>query len=245
MAEVISGLKLVWDVLVGLVRGYETGKKDFFATHAEPLHQRMLTIHKDYIAGFEEAKRYLENNENPPSVVIDFLEQRRRDHLAERELTEKLAEELASAERRLVRDDVWTSLREYCSAVVNYFSAASEVGGISWYTDFLNSVRAKTRAGYSDVWSTALATRLSHFEREPYVWIPLNQLASPCSTVSLWRFVPPAPVRRPVAEPSSRLWCSPKVRSARPRKSRARLVSRTASSWRGCCRATACRRSIG
>ena len=154
MAEVISGLKLVWDVLVGLVRGYETGKKEFFATHIEPLHQRILTIHKDYIAGFEEAKRYLENNENPPSAVIEFLEQRRRDYVAERELAEKLAEELANAERRLVRDDVWTSLREYCSAIVNYFSAASEVGGISWYTDFLNSVKAKTRAGYSDVWSS-------------------------------------------------------------------------------------------
>jgi len=127
MAEVaISGLKLVWDVLVGLVQGYETGEKEFFATHVEPLHQRMLTIHKDYVAGFEEAKRYLKNNESPPSAVIEFLEQRRRDYVLERELAEKLAEELASAERRLVRDDVWTSLREYCRAVVNYFSAASE-----------------------------------------------------------------------------------------------------------------------
>jgi hypothetical protein len=114
-----------------------------------------LAIHQDYIAGFEEAKRYLENNENPPSGVIEFLEQRRRDYLVERELAEKLAQELTSAERRLVRDDVWTSLREYCQAIVNYFSAATEVGGISWYTDFLQSVKAKTKAGFSDVWNSA------------------------------------------------------------------------------------------
>lgn len=155
MADVaISGLKLVWDVLVGLVRGYETGKKDFFTSHVEPLHQRMLTIHKDYIAGFVEVKRYLEKNESPPSVVIEFLEQRRRDYVVEREMAEKIAQELASAERRLVRDDVWAALREYCRAVVAYFSVASEVGAVSWYTHLINSVKRKTRLGLDDVWST-------------------------------------------------------------------------------------------
>lgn len=156
MAELaISGITLVWDILVGLVRGYETGKKEFFATHVEPLHERMLAIHKDYIAGFEEVKRYLEKSETPPSGVIEFLEQRRRDYLVERELAQKLAQELADAERGLVRDDVWTNLREYCQAIVHYFSAATEVGGISWYTDFLQSVKARTKAGSSDVWNSS------------------------------------------------------------------------------------------
>lgn len=154
MPDAISGIKLVWDLLTGLVRGYETGKKELFNSHIEPLHQRMLAIHKDYLAGFQEVKRHLENNETPPSEIIEFLEQRRRDYVAERDLVEKLAEELASAERRLVRDEVWTNLREYCRAVINYFSAACEIGGISWYTDFLHSVKAKTNAGFTDVWSS-------------------------------------------------------------------------------------------
>jgi hypothetical protein len=148
----VSGLKLVWDALVAVVRGYGTGKKDFFATHVEPLHQRILAIHKDYVRGFEEAKRYLQNGDSPPSAVIDFLEQRRRDYSVERDLAPKLAEELASAQRLLVRDDVWASLREYCSSVVGYFSSVSAVGGISWYTDFIESVKGKTRQGSSYVW---------------------------------------------------------------------------------------------
>jgi hypothetical protein len=154
MVEAISGLSLVWDALVALVRGYETGKKDFFATHVEPLHQRILAVHKDYVAGFEEAKRYLKNGDSPPSAVIDFLEQHRRIYSVERELAAKLAEELASAQRRFVRDDVWANLREFCNAVVKYFSSASAVGEISWYTDFIESVKLKTRQGSSYVWGS-------------------------------------------------------------------------------------------
>jgi hypothetical protein len=150
----LSGLKLVADMVLEIIRGYEAGKKEFFSTHVDPLHDRMLTIHKDYIAGFEEAKSYLDSKETPPSQVIEFLEQRRRDYVVERELAEMLAQELANAESRFVRDQAWASLREYCRAIVHYFQAASEVGGTSWYSFFLQNVRARTQAGISDVWDS-------------------------------------------------------------------------------------------
>ncbi|SRR6266550_8512531 len=155
---VLSGIRLVWDLLTGLVSGYESGKKELFGSHVEPLHQRMLAIHKDYITGFEEVKRHLEDNQTPAARVIAFLEERRRDYLAERELAENLARELAKAERRVVRDEVWVSVREYSQAVANYFLAATQVAGISWYTDFLNMVKVKTNAGFSDVWDTLAIT---------------------------------------------------------------------------------------
>lgn len=153
----LNGISLVWDVLVSLIKGYETGKKDLFNSHIEPLHNRILAIHKDYMDGFEEAKSILENQDTPTSEIIKFLEQRRRDYLADRDLAQKLSEELSKAERRIVQDNVWTSVREYCQAVRNYFYATSEVGGISWYTDFLGAVKGKLKVGIkgADLWTPA------------------------------------------------------------------------------------------
>ncbi|MDA0737846.1 MAG: hypothetical protein O3A59_02700 [Nitrospirae bacterium] len=70
----LDGISLVWDVLVNLIKGYETGKKDLFNSHIEPLHNRILAIHKDYMDGFEEAKSILENQDTPTSEIIKFLE---------------------------------------------------------------------------------------------------------------------------------------------------------------------------
>ncbi len=153
----IPGISLVWRMIVGLIGGYESQKKGLFEAHVEPLHQRMMAIHKDYIDGFEEVKRYLDNRKTPPSTVIEFLEQRRRDYLCERELVEKIAEALQRAERRCVRDEVWSFLRTYCQDIIAYFYATSEVGGISWYTDFIGIVKSRMKANMPDVWDTSMS----------------------------------------------------------------------------------------
>jgi hypothetical protein len=149
---VIPGIKLVWDLMTGLISEYEAEKKGLFAAHVEPLRDKMHAIHKDYIAGFEEVKRHLENNNAPPSEVIEFLEERRRDFLTERELATELARALHNAERRVVRGAVWDSVRAYCQAILTYFSATSDVAEISWYSDFLAMLRSRARLGVAEGW---------------------------------------------------------------------------------------------
>jgi hypothetical protein len=147
------GLKVVGDLLTGAIRGYESGKKQLFKTHIEPLHDMILAIHKDYIKGFEEAKRHLEDKTTPPGSVVEFLEERRRDYLDQRDMAAALAEALANAERRPVRGDAWETLKAFCEAVSNYFSSGTGLGGYSWYSEFMESVKFKSKLRSSpNVW---------------------------------------------------------------------------------------------
>jgi len=149
-------LQFVWGAVVSLVQGYESGKQQFFANHLEPLHQRMLVIHKDYLAGFAEAKRYIDSSERPTVEVVSFLRQRRRDLVAERNLAQALSLELGSAERRIVRDEVWDGLQMYCHAVCRYLGGSSSVGGLSWYSEFIDCVESRMRLYYikdSAIWT--------------------------------------------------------------------------------------------
>jgi hypothetical protein len=43
-------------------------------------------------------------------------------------------------------------LRAYCQAILDYFSAASEVAEISWYSDFLEMLRSRARVGVAEGW---------------------------------------------------------------------------------------------
>lgn len=153
MVDAIPAVRLVWDLVVGLIRGYRAGRSDLFESHIEPLYQRMLRIHKDYVDGFEEAKRYLERNEVPPGEVVDFLQERRREYVAEREVAAMLAKELVRADRRVVSDEDWASVRQFCLAVVNYFSSSSYVAGISWYSYFIDKVEDRVSRGDSMPWA--------------------------------------------------------------------------------------------
>ena len=151
----LGGSKFLWDMLVGLVRGYESGKKDLFTSHIEPLHDRMMEIHKDYISGFEEVRSLLESKSAPTNDILQFLKDRRRDYLADRVLAQKLSEELLNAERRVVRNQAWESVSSYCTAIQKYFIATSGVGGISWYSSLLDSIEEKLRMGNIDslIWT--------------------------------------------------------------------------------------------
>src|SRR5215471_17499374 len=120
MADPISYVLL--GKLLNFVGLYEAGKKGLFESQIEPLYQQMCEIHKDYIAGFMEVKRLLEDNQTPSSKVIQFLEDRRRDRAADRDASKKLAEELEKADRRIVFNSTWAAVKEFSRAVVKYFS---------------------------------------------------------------------------------------------------------------------------
>jgi hypothetical protein len=62
MAEALLGSgKIIWELVTQLISGYEREKANLFVNHVEPLQQRMLQVHKDYIAGFEEVEVMLKD----------------------------------------------------------------------------------------------------------------------------------------------------------------------------------------
>jgi hypothetical protein len=150
----LSGVKIVWDMLVGLIQGYSKRQADLFQQHVEPLHARMQEIHKDYLKGFVELRAHLTDRSVPPAHIIEFLKDRRREYAAERDLADKLSKELEKADLLTANDSVATAVKEYCRAITRYFSSASEIGGLSWYTDFIQDVEARVRLEIRDVWGT-------------------------------------------------------------------------------------------
>ncbi len=155
MSSMIPGISLVWKMVTELVNGYSSDKKDILTIHVEPIHSTMLEIHKDYISGFQDALKHIKNKEIPPSQVIEFLKQRRRDYEAQRDLAEKLALEFDAAPRRVIGTDTWANIKGFCSAVVDYFIADSNVTGLSWYSFLIDDVESKVNSGlYTSVWDT-------------------------------------------------------------------------------------------
>jgi hypothetical protein len=148
----ISVLNTVFGMIGSFLAVHDAQKEKLFEKHVEPLHQRMLAIHQDYVTGFSEVKRHLEDKTQPGADLILFLEQRRRDYSAERDLAIQLAEKLADAERRAVRPDAWGALKAYCEAVSDYFFAPSQFAHKTWYTRYLEKVKANIHFATPNVW---------------------------------------------------------------------------------------------
>jgi TIR domain len=156
MSAETTVFKLLRDMISALERGYVAEKKAFFEAHVEPLHQRMVEIHKDYVAGFQEIARHLKERTTPPSKLLDFLKERRRLYEHERRLAQDLARELGHARKAGISDDLWRSVQNYSEAIMEYFSATAKVGGFTWYSEFLRGVEGAIRAGFGEAHARAL-----------------------------------------------------------------------------------------
>jgi hypothetical protein len=155
MAVDAAVYKMVWDMIWDFARGYSARKKDFFENHIEPLQQKMIAIHKDYVSGFQEISRHLRDGSKPASELVEFLKERRRDYEHERTQARDLAAELENVRKAGINDDRWREVEQYCDAIVAYFSASADVGSISWYSDFVRAIESSIRAGLNDVYPGA------------------------------------------------------------------------------------------
>ena len=106
-------------MLAGLVNGYASQKRTLFEDHVEPLQNRVVEIHKDYITGFEEVRRHLKDRTRPTDDLIEFLRDRRRDYEYHRQLTRDLAVELEKRRGRVINDEIWMAVEEYCRAIAD------------------------------------------------------------------------------------------------------------------------------
>ena len=147
-----AGLGLIWDMIVGLIKGYESEKTKLFEKHVEPLHQKLLLIHGDYIAGFQDLRRHLQDKSKPLPQVVEFLEERRRHAAALRGLAGSIATELDVAERRLVGAQAWDEIRVFTTAIGAYLDASVRFTGATWFSGYLDLVKAKIELGAENPW---------------------------------------------------------------------------------------------
>ena len=143
-------------MLSGLVHGYNARRKDYFQTHVEPLQQMITTVHKDYVVGFEKARNHLRDDSAPPEQLFEFLRERRRDYVCDRQLARDLASELQKVSKSGIKGDTWRAVEQYCNSIIRYFSAGASVSGYSWYTDFLNNAQSLAKFNLSSgIWFTS------------------------------------------------------------------------------------------
>jgi len=147
-----TAIKLIWNLVAGLVKGYEGEKRKLFEKHVAPLHEHMLRIHADYIAGFQELRRHLEDKSKPLPEVIAFLEERRRNAAALRDLASQITKQLDAAERRLVRADAWDEIKIFATAIAEYLDASVRFTGLTWFSGYLEVIKEKVRLGAENPW---------------------------------------------------------------------------------------------
>jgi len=118
--------------------------------HVQELQDKIETIHADYIKAFREIRASLRDKKVPFEELLIFLEDRRHDLAAQRDLTKKIAMEMQDADRRIVMHDAWFSFKDYCKAVENYFDASSSIARYSWFTQFIQFMKVSRLAGSED-----------------------------------------------------------------------------------------------
>lgn len=142
---------LVWGIVSKLVESYSSLRPAFFETHIEPLQNRFLQIHKDYVQRFAAARQAL-LDARPPESVIAFLKERRLEYEYERQAARDVATALESHRKRGLTDDRWRDVEAYCTAILGYMQASASGAGYSWYTDFMRATENRLRGGLSSAW---------------------------------------------------------------------------------------------
>ncbi|MBK9208527.1 MAG: hypothetical protein IPL71_09570 [Anaerolineales bacterium] len=153
MIEAISVIELALKIL----EKYIPSKKDVFENQVEPLLEKMIVIHKDYIAGFTEFRQHLIKRTKPSNELLDFLKERRRDYAHERQLINDMAEKLKKVQKAGMKNEDIKALQAFAEAILAYFSTSSKIGNISWYSDLIEIVRWQSKYDVDvipDVWQT-------------------------------------------------------------------------------------------
>lgn len=145
----LAGGQAIWKMLATALSMHDKAKADLFNQHVEPLHQRLVLVHKDYVQAFARLHDELLEPDATIQDAIKFLERRRLDLLHERDLARQIADELASAERRPVRGDAWEALLEYSSAIDTYLTSPYQFQPGSGLTGLVQFARHTASRGSS------------------------------------------------------------------------------------------------
>jgi hypothetical protein len=144
MVDPIAVTQFVLGKLEGIIKAYSSQKRDLFVDHIEPLQEKMIAIHKDYISGFQEVRGLIKNDARPSGEIIEFLRERRREYDSQRQLSRHLAEEIEKAKKLPLDKKLLETVSAYCDSIVEYLNASSSMGAISWYSHFIDNVRFRS-----------------------------------------------------------------------------------------------------
>lgn len=134
-------------VLTTIISGYESEKNKLFNNHVDPLMKNIERIHNDYLDAFIKIRKDLKHKEVPATELLDFLEERKHELVAQRRMAKTIAEELKSAERRIVRNQAWSSFEGFCNSVIEYLGDSNSISNPSWYTEFIRVMKNSRHAG--------------------------------------------------------------------------------------------------
>lgn len=134
-------------VLTKIISGYESEKNKLFNNHVDPLMKDIERIHDDYLDAFIKIRKDLKHKEVPATELLDFLEERKHELVAQRRMAKTIAEELKSAERRIVRNQAWSSFEGFCNSVIDYLGDSNSISNASWYTEFIRVMKNSRQAG--------------------------------------------------------------------------------------------------
>ncbi|WP_436323309.1 hypothetical protein ACSEYT_06630 [Vibrio cidicii] len=137
IAPVSEVLKNIVETIGSIAGGFNGKRSEILEEHIEPLYEKMKLIHNDYLYGFLEAKRCIENDEDPSKALSSFLEGRRLMALTEREAADSFAKSLVDLEKTLLSKQEKKLISEFATACINYLKRSSRIGKISWYSEVI------------------------------------------------------------------------------------------------------------
>ncbi|EOE2083704.1 hypothetical protein ACKBF6_003488 [Vibrio cholerae] len=137
ITSVSEACKNIIEIIANIAERYNSKRGEILEEHVEPLYEKMQLIHNDYLKGFLEAKRCIENDEDPSRDLSKFLEGRRLTQLAEREAADSFANSISDLEKTLLSKEEQVLIREFAQACIDYLKRSSRIGSISWYSEVI------------------------------------------------------------------------------------------------------------
>ncbi|MFS2264873.1 hypothetical protein [Vibrio vulnificus] len=137
ITSVSEACKNIIEIIANIAERYNSKRGEILEEHVEPLYEKMQLIHNDYLKGFLEAKRCIENDEDPSRELSKFLEGRRLTVLAEREAADSFANSISDLEKTLLSKEEQVLISEFATACINYLKRSSRIGRISWYSEVI------------------------------------------------------------------------------------------------------------
>ena len=135
------GFKEILSLITGLINGYEKEKEKILEKHIDPLYEKMLHIHNNYLSGFQEIQLSLKDKSKSINDIIYIAKTQRRKEAALRNVASTISIEIEAAERRLVRVKTWDEIKAFTISIGEYLNTNNINGSL--YTGFIDTLDKK------------------------------------------------------------------------------------------------------
>ena len=120
-------IKDIFDIFTAMIRSDISDRESLFRNHVDPLYEKLIKIHKDYINAFIGVRDKIKANSLSNEELISFLRDRKREYDLERKLAYALAVELKGTGSKRFSGEIGSAVEEYCHSICGYFSIIREV----------------------------------------------------------------------------------------------------------------------